>query len=131
MLGLGNQRSAIATSRGHVIRLFWLRRRSARIQRRITCNRKRSRQRIRVASGGLSKRLRDRVGKYRLSPGCYLIADRQRGRGVSALRESEREPGAPQEDGSEKRARAPLQVRARTISCLYEDKTGRKARAPK
>ena len=40
MLGLGSQRSARTTSRGQVIRLFWLRRRSARIQRRITCNRK-------------------------------------------------------------------------------------------
>jgi|HubBroStandDraft_6_1064221.scaffolds.fasta_scaffold1193790_1 hypothetical protein len=40
MLGVGSQRAAIATSRGQVIRLFWLRRRSARIQRRITCNRK-------------------------------------------------------------------------------------------
>jgi hypothetical protein len=36
MLGLGSQRSAIDTSRDHVNRLFWLRRRSARIQRRIT-----------------------------------------------------------------------------------------------
>src|SRR5207302_451895 len=39
-LGWGSQRSAMATSRGQVIRSFWLRRCSARSQRRITCNRK-------------------------------------------------------------------------------------------